>query len=306
MNARTNEPPELDELARQRAEALLELGRHNDALGIATTLVASRPQDPRAWTLLGRCQRAAGDLSGALVAMRQALALAPDHPRVHVWASGVLRAAGEKQLGLDMAEEAVRLDPNLVAAHAAVALRAADLAPREAAWSSDNLLWEQARWHAQMALRLGPADTEALFAAAYVDLRSGRHVRASRGFRAVLAADPTDQAAHHNLAIAEMKRMRLTRAGKAFAGLAAANPGDRRVLLDVRRVATRQIAAAHGLFWLLYVCSIAAAAIAPAGPLQWQWTWRGLVVVSALSAVGGSLAHLWRTTPKRSTGLAPG
>ncbi|MDX6243272.1 MAG: hypothetical protein QOE76_995 [Frankiales bacterium] len=281
MSATTNEPLDADDLAAQWAEVLLALRRHGDALRIATTLVASRPQDPRTWTLLARCQLAAGAHAAAVVSARQAIALAPDNARVHAWASNVPDATGKRNLALDIAQEAVRLAPDLVAAHAAVAMRAAEIAPRGDVASLDHFLWQQARWHAHVALRLDPADTEAIFAAAYVNLRSGQYAKARRGFRAVLAVDPTDQAAQNNLAVLEMNRMRLGRAGKALAGLAAADPGDQRVLRNVGRVAIRQLAAAHGVFWMLYVCSTSAAAIAPAGPLQWRWTWRGLVVVSA-------------------------
>lgn len=296
MNARTNEPPEPEDLAVQRAEVLLAMRRYSDALGIATTLVASRPQDPRTWTLLARCQLAGGARAAAVVSARQALALAPDHARVHAWASQVLDAAGLRNLALDTAQEAVRLDPNLVAAHAAVAMRAAAIAPRGDVSSFDHFLWQQARWHANEAVRLNPADTEAIFAVAYVDLRSGQYARARRGFRAVLAVDPTAEGAQNNLAVLEMRRMRFSRAGKALAGLAAGDPGNKRVLRNVHQVATRQLAATHGLFWLLYVGATTSAAISAAGPLHWRWTWRGLVVVSALSAFGGSVAHRWRTT----------
>ena len=296
MNVETGESPDQDELGRQRAEALLTLRRPSDALAIATTLVASRPQDPRTWALLARCQLATGARTSAVASVRQAIAFAPDQPRVHAWASQVLAAAGMRNLALDAAQEAARLGPHLVAAHVAVALRAADIAPRGDVASLDHFLWQQARWHAHEALRLDPADTQAVFAAAYVDLRSGQDSRARRGFRAVLAADPTDQAAQNNLAVLEMKRMRLGRAGKALAGLAAADPRDSRVQRNVGRVAIRQLAAVHGLFWGLYVGAVVAAAGAPAGPLYWSWTWRGAVVVSVLSALVGLVAHRWRTT----------
>lgn len=296
MDDRTDEPPEQDETARQRAELLLGLSRHSDALAIATRLVASRPQDPRIWALLSRCQLASGAHPQALVSMRQALALAPDHPPSMVWASKVLSAVGRRDLAMQMAEEAVRLAPDLVAAHAAVAVLAADSAPRGTAWSWDDFLWKQARWHAQTALRLDPADPDAVFVAAYVELRAGQYARARRGFRAVLAVDPTHAAAQNNLAVLEMQRLRLTRAGNAFAGLVAAEPSNRRVLRNVGRVAIRQVAAEHGIFWLLYACSVVWAATAPAAPSTWSWTWswRGLVVVLAFAGLVGGIARRWR------------
>jgi hypothetical protein len=109
-----------------------------------------------------------------------------------------------------------------------VATHAADIAPTGDPSCLDHFLWQQARRHAQEAVRLDPAGAGPVFVRAYVDLRSGQDKAARRGFRAVLAIDPTDDAAHNNLAVLEMKRLRLIRAGATLAGLAGADPGSRR------------------------------------------------------------------------------
>ncbi|WP_299055172.1 tetratricopeptide repeat protein [uncultured Nocardioides sp.] len=195
-----------------RVELLLDLGRAQEALGLAGRLLASSPDDPDLHVLLGRALDGLGRHDEALAAAGRALALRPDD------ADGLLLRA-ELLVGLDRgveAEEAaralLRLDPEHPGAHVVLV---------------GSLLLQQRTdeaWEAARRLRtLVPHDADAHHVAGLVAaFVPGED--AAECHRRALALDPQHAEARHELVRAEPGSLR--EHARTLAGVVGAHPQD--------------------------------------------------------------------------------
>ncbi len=96
--------------------ALLDQGQPNEARAQIEQAVLHEPDNPAAWHLAGVIRRRTGDLTGAITALRQAIAAG--QPGAEVWNSlGLaLEDSGQPQEALPAFEQAIEREPEYVAA----------------------------------------------------------------------------------------------------------------------------------------------------------------------------------------------
>ncbi|WP_199200558.1 tetratricopeptide repeat protein [Alkalicaulis satelles] len=97
---------------RNRAMALLRLGRHEDALDDARTALMRSPRDVTAHMIAGSAQLETGDAAGAAGSFDAALALNPDSAAALSGRSAAFAALGRHDAALDDALEAVSFAPD--------------------------------------------------------------------------------------------------------------------------------------------------------------------------------------------------
>ncbi|OIK05588.1 tetratricopeptide repeat protein [Streptomyces monashensis] len=97
--------------ALERADALYELGRHDEAKALLGRRIAEDPEDAEAWIRLARCVRAGGEPAEALEASERALALAPEHPDALLQHANALQTNGRIVDAEAPLREVIRLAP---------------------------------------------------------------------------------------------------------------------------------------------------------------------------------------------------
>ncbi len=214
----------------QRAAALCDLGRSEEAASVLRRLLAEQPQSVRAWTLLALAELRAGNPDAGLRAAERAISLAPDEEWPHRLASAALKRLERYEEAIWHARECVRLDPNSWETHATLAqLLAKDkhnkLEAHQAADRALELAADQAGAHV----------TVGVVAAAYKE-----RAQAEAAFRRALAIDPQNSVAHNELARVQLRGARtnpgaLASAATGFASSVQIDPRGKtsRLNLDV-------------------------------------------------------------------------
>lgn len=201
------------QLQLERAQALVGLGRFDEAISMLLQLIASEPEIAPAWCLLAQAQTGVGDAQAALAAAERATALAPENDWPHRLRSVALQQLGDLDGAIAAAREAVACDPDNWQTHRRLAI-CLILAKRDT---------DYAFAAAERAVALAPHEpsTHHTLGAAY-EMR-GDHVEAEQCFRQALAIDPQYSPAHDALAHRQLASSRFGRAGN----LAAAATGFR-------------------------------------------------------------------------------
>ena len=206
-----------------RVEHLLSTSRYPEAESTLRTLLASDPESASLFRMLSKAMTGQDRHLEAVVAARRACHLAPDDHANLVTLSSSAISAGQVQLAVSVAHDAVLAEPNAWTTHYTLgrallaqgewseALRAANQAGRLAPASADvhNLIGlcltrlgprREAREEFRRALQLDPHHALALNNLAAMDLR-WNSLRAVRGLAAAAGADPQRQLIHLNLAV---------------------------------------------------------------------------------------------------------
>ncbi|MEJ3746846.1 tetratricopeptide repeat protein [Actinomycetes bacterium KLBMP 9797] len=240
----------------ERADALIDLGRHDEAAALLGRRLAEDPDDVRAWTKLSRCRLAAKDAEQALSAIEEALRRAPEDINALYLHAAVLRRANH----LEVAERwqkaeaslrtALRLDPQNSPVHAALGEFVLYYPHRRA----------EALELAREAVRLDPEDVRAyealwLAAAAASDPETYRWA-----LRQVLRVDPTNGRALMLVSGQEANQPGVTagRAAEIYADALAVHPDSPGLRMDLDRATYRLL---RGVRWLALVCLAAAGAM---------------------------------------------
>lgn len=163
----------------RKAEALLSMGRPQDAAALIDRIPARESPGPEFYRLRGRVLRAASRLYDAEAAFREALALSPDDPALLADLATVLLGQRRLREALAYAREAVALRPDCAAWHCLIAVIAEGLD-----------LEEEALRALESAQSLSPADPEPPALRGFLLLRLGRPRAAEPAFRDALARDP--------------------------------------------------------------------------------------------------------------------
>ena len=202
----------------QRARALLDVGRHDQARTALGQYLASSPQSVEALCLLARSHQLDRDYHEMLRAADQAVASAPDSEWAHRLRSialGKLRLPVEALLA---ARHAVELAPHawqpyVIMVDALLATGGAD-ARRDAF---------QAAAHAQ---RLAPHEPEVHNSRGRVFQAISDPAAARRSYQEALRLDAQNPTARNNLAIVELRRGRTTLAGERLGEVLADRPTE--------------------------------------------------------------------------------
>lgn len=206
----------------QRADALMDLGRSEEAAALLRRALASDPDNPYTYVRLASALLEADAAQDALEASEAAIRQAPDLEAGHRLRAISLLELGRKRLALDAAQEAVRLDPEfpytlytLVRAQVAnrkrrdakkTAERARSIAPDDP--DSHHMMglvaleahrWKEAEEHYRKALSIAPDHAVSINNLGVALRGQGRHKEAVELFTAAAKADPRGPEARENL-----------------------------------------------------------------------------------------------------------
>jgi tetratricopeptide (TPR) repeat protein len=178
-----------------RADAMLDMKRYDQACGVLARLVATEPENARAWCLLARAHLGAGRHQQAVDAANRAVTLDPADEWPHRLASNALLHTDNYPEALRAGMEARRLAPGHWQAHICVA---------QAALGARRL--DIATAAAQQARSLAPNEPDVHFLSGKVSLAASDLDSARAHQERALALDPA-----HSGAMNELGRIRLRR-----------------------------------------------------------------------------------------------
>jgi tetratricopeptide (TPR) repeat protein len=196
------------EVGVERAAALVELRRFDEAIAHCRNVLASHATHLRAHCLLAQSELGRRHHRDALSAAQQAIAIAPDEEWPHRLASLAHAGLRDTQRALEHAREAVRLAPHEYRTYIRLVEAELDGGSVQAAGSAT-----------QRALELAPEIADVQFVAGKVADAEGRPGAAQEAFRRALSIQPDHSAAHNELARMQLKDSRRFRGG-ALAGAA--------------------------------------------------------------------------------------
>jgi Flp pilus assembly protein TadD len=174
-----------------RAELLLDLGRHADARREVEAALAADPSSPYLHGLHAQALHAMGAHVDALTAADRVVSLAPDRAAGHRQRAVSLLRLARTPEALVAAQEAVRLEPQHWLHHALLAQVAAEqVATLRLAWDA-----------AMRTVQLAPDVADAHFTVGFVAGHRRDHRTAVAAYQRALALDPGHATAVHNLAL---------------------------------------------------------------------------------------------------------
>lgn len=199
--------PARDQWMSEWADVLTRLGRHGDAIDVATALCDSAPADVQSWFWLGVARQRAGQHEGALFAYQRAARLNPEHPLLCNNMAMACVELGAHERAQPLLERGLRADPgnpllwsNLAAvllehgevtASRIAAERACTLAPHDAGacHAYARVLaalgrWQAARNAAERAIALDPSSHVLRWTLAQLQLQQGDYVSGWQNFAA--------------------------------------------------------------------------------------------------------------------------
>lgn len=203
----------------RKVEALLAMGRADEAASLAESLPEREVPTPEFLRLRGRALRAAGRLFDAEGSFREALALTPGDAGLLADLATTLLGQKRHREALAFAREAMSVRPEVAAFHALVGVLAEALG-----------LDEEAGRELGAARALSPGDAESHVVYGFHVLRQGRAPEAESAFRDALRVDPQRSEAHHGLARALAEQGRKEEGRLAWADALSLDPN----LVDLR------------------------------------------------------------------------
>ena len=263
----------------KRVEALLSLGRAEEAASLADSLPEREAPTPEFLRLRGRALRAAGRLFDAEGNFREALAMSPGDAGLLADLATTLLGQKRHREALAFAREAVSVRPDLAAYHALVGVLADAMG-----------LEEEAESELGAARALSPGDAESHVVYGFHVLRQGRTEVAESAFRDALRVDPQRPEAHHGLARALAERGMLAEARTAWADALSLDPsmGD----LRLQRSLDRDVDWRHSLAAMPAWLSAGLAVGGMVGSLAWPW----VAIPFFLGALSGPGMRFWIDT----------
>jgi tetratricopeptide (TPR) repeat protein len=197
----------------QRAQMLLELGRHEEALPLIVEALRLDPEAVEIYCHLALALRMAGQRKQALAVLADALKKDPNHEWPHRLKAVTYREIGDLKLALASAQEAYRLAPDLWLTGYVLG---------NVLLSSSRL--NQAREQSDRLRSLEPNNSHVFDLAGRVSLASKQLLEAENHFREALRLDPQNASAHNNLGNVLAEQGRTVEAVQCFERALAVNP----------------------------------------------------------------------------------
>ncbi|MGA5164938.1 MULTISPECIES: tetratricopeptide repeat protein [Streptomyces] len=292
----TPQPRSLD-----RAEALYDLERYDQAAALTAQHLAHHPDDARALGLLARCRRHLGDRTEALRLADEALRADPQLPSAwflradllaHGPAGGPQWAAAE-----DSARRGLALVPNHWTGYhvlGTILMRSENPARRHEAYAL-----------ALRSVELGPEEDATHFLLGLAAYHLGDHATAERAYENALRLNPASSEAHNNLSLLHLRRRfrrrgAWTRAAEGFVDSAALDLDDREARFNLETMAWGTAAGAR---WVALAGFLAASV--GSAQLRTGGTGTGAVVAEAVGVAvflalwGGWALWMLRRVPPR-------
>lgn len=212
----------------ERAQALLDLGRVEQARALAARVVAQSPHDQAACCLLAACHHAADDYPEMLSAAKQAVSADP----ADEWAHRLLAMAqfnlGQPDDALRNAHTAARLAPDSWRCHVLLAAMLSDIGRHRSASAS-----------CRRATRLAPDEAEPHYLQALLHHSVGLTWWAKRSYRRALGCDPQHAGALQGLAQVHARAGKVVLAASQFQATAAAAPSTTGLVWQLDKVMLR-------------------------------------------------------------------
>ncbi|MER5733529.1 tetratricopeptide repeat protein [Streptomyces sp. NPDC002138] len=225
-----------------RADALHDLGRFEQAAALAGVHLAEHPDDVRALILLARCRRSLGDPVGALESVDEALRVAPDDTYAWLVRVDTLTKLGRFAEAEQAAHRCIALSPHFWGGHHCLAVVLEQ--------SGQRGRRHEAYLAARRATELEPEAPAAHFMVGLLAHRLGDRATARLAYETTLRLDPENSEAHNNLATLHMRRSWFsraawTRAAEGFVDSAALDLEDRHARFNLETMAWGLVAGAR-------------------------------------------------------------
>ncbi|PRH80266.1 hypothetical protein C6N75_05155 [Streptomyces solincola] len=267
----------------ERAEALYDLGRPEQAAALAGQHLAEHPDDAAALALLARCLRRAGRPAEALGYADQALRADPELPSAWLLRAELLSNARHFGPAEDSARRGLALIPQHWAGYhvlSSVLLASGQRARHPEAYA-----------HALRAVELGPEEDTTHFQVGLAAYHLKDHATAQRAYEQALRLNPENSEAHNNLSLLHLRRRWLrpgawTKAASGFVDSAALDTEDRAARYNLETMAW---GAAAGARWVALAGFLTAAV--GSAPLRSGATGSGPLVAELVGV--GVLVALW-------------
>jgi tetratricopeptide (TPR) repeat protein len=257
-----------------QAEALLGVGRAQDAKPILADYLVRNPDLSRALCLMALCHQAQREYRAMLNAANGAAQANPRSEFAYRLRSEALAKLGRPAPALEAARQAVEIAPQFWATHITLAHRLVDQDTRRSRLNA----YEAAR----QALILAPDRPEGHIALARVYSSIGDIRRARHSYRQALAIDPENVVAMHNLGIHEVHSGRIRAGAGKVRDAVAADPQDRLFQHNTKFAAR---------IWLWHKVSIGSIAFAVGAILEFLLAPVALIV-AASAVLAAYLAYV--------------
>lgn len=217
-----------------RADALFDVGRYEQAAGLVAQHLATDPDDAATLVLLARCQHRLGRDREALDTVERALRTEPDALPGWLMRTHILLALKRHEEAEASARRSVELAPSYWGSHYALGTvldRSVRLERRREAYEA-----------ARTAVALAPEESDAHFLVGLTAQRTGNHRVAQQAYETALRLDPESSEAHNNLSLLHLRRRWFrpgawTRAAEGFVESAALDMNDRQARYNLETMA---------------------------------------------------------------------
>ena len=233
----------------ERARALIELGRSDEARVMLGRILALEPEDAEALLALSLAE-ADDEPRSSLETARRVLALEPENLQALLLCVDACHELNRVKEAEHYARLAVSEAPWLGAAHAGLAQALGRRRGRGR--------YKEAKETAQRAIELDPQGAFGYVAAGNVEMAHGEWKEAERWYRKALDVDPSDRNAQINLVTAQESRGRISPALTEAVALLQTDPHDKYALEVLHETVYTTVV--H-LLWIAAVFLIVAAVI---------------------------------------------
>ncbi|MFF8829529.1 tetratricopeptide repeat protein [Streptomyces sp. NPDC015131] len=225
-------------LTLERAGALYDLERYEQAAALAAQHLAQQPDDAAALALLARCRRHLGDHAEALRLADEALRADPELPSVWLLRADLLAQGPARGPQWAAAEDSARRGIALVPHHWAGYHVLGTILAR----SGDRSRAGEAYALALRSVELGPEEDATHFLLGLTAYQLKDYRTAERAYENALRLNPQSSEAHNNLSLLHLRRRwytrgAWTRAAEGFVDSAALDLGDREARFNLETMA---------------------------------------------------------------------
>jgi len=244
----------------QRARALLEVGRWEQAQQELARLLADQPDSVDGLCLLARCHQLAGRFPAMLEATEQAVAVAPDNEWPHRLRSIALGKLGRVTESVAAGRRAVDLAPGIWQTHVILV----DALLAQGTTEALRLAYRAARHGRELA----PEEPEVHNACGRLYQAISDPGAARACYEQALRLDPNNSTARNNLAVVELRQGRATLAGERLRDVLAERPTEALYQRNAKATATIWASRLMEFATLAWVVEVVVALAVPGLPVR--------------------------------------
>lgn len=207
----------------ERAQALIELQRYEEAIKVLQERLAIHPYDSQALVILGYAQFFNGDWRATLETAELGISVDHSSPGLHGLRAQALAKAKRFDEAYESFETALRLDPNSVGLRTEY-VQALVTNPRATAKGGDKQLLIRAQEFADQLVEAHPDDWITHYSDARVKAVRGKLSAAETAARRALKLSPNNADAHNLMGVIQQTKGDLRQAGDSYVAAGRADP----------------------------------------------------------------------------------